>query len=248
MMNIPKQFIKPFPSYEEVFYDQLEQHKKHFLPICSINLKCIDPEWDEWLHIVSAKEIHEGCVGELTQQFHTNFSKEDMLGFDVIDGKYKFEADWRYFDIEQEPSDQLEEAYVQNEKDYEIRKEYYERNQKIYPYSSFGKELSSVEELEQEFAKKQASGWGLDYPKVNGLLDDIRFMTKEGRVLLEDCDHEEEAFDYTNLLYVPKDEDGHPFTYIGFATGYYFQAYGADRIYLFYNKDLKKAIICFEYT
>ena len=83
-MKIPKQFIKPFPSYEEVFYDNLEQHKKHFLPICSINLQCINPKWDEWLHIVSAKEIHEGCVGDFTQPFHTSFTKEDTLGFDVI--------------------------------------------------------------------------------------------------------------------------------------------------------------------
>ena len=45
-----------------------------------------------------------------------------------------------------------------------------------------------------------------------------------------------------------KDEYGHPFTYVGFVTGYYFQAYGADRIYLFFNKELRKAVICFEYT
>lgn len=47
---------------------------------------------------------------------------------------------------------------------------------------------------------------------------------------------------------MPKDEYGHPFTYVGFVTGYYFQTYGADRIYLFFNKELRKAVICFEYT
>ncbi|MGZ9868725.1 siderophore biosynthesis protein [Priestia endophytica] len=247
-MNIPKQFIKPFPSYEEVFVDNLEQHKKHFLPICSINLKCIEPEWDEWLHIVSAKEIHEGCVGDFTPSFHTRFTKEDTLGFNVIEGKYKFEADWNYFEIEQDPSETLEEAYTRNEKDYEIRKEFFKRNGKIYPYSRYTKEVTSIEELEQEFAEKQTSGWGLDYPKINGVLDDLRFMAEEGQELLEDCDNEDEIFDYTNLLHVPKDEKGHPFTYIGFVTGYYFQAYGADCIYLFFNKELRKAVICFEYT
>ena len=55
-MHISKQFIKPFPEYEDIFYDDLEQHKKHFLPICSINLQCIEPELDEWVHIVSAKK------------------------------------------------------------------------------------------------------------------------------------------------------------------------------------------------
>ena len=104
-----------------------------------------------------------------------------MLGFDVIEGKYKFEADWCYFEIEQDPSDIVEEAYVRNEEDYRIRKEFFQRNQKIYPYTSFGGEFTSVEALEQEFAEKQTSGWGLDYPEVNGILDDIRFMTERGK-------------------------------------------------------------------
>ncbi|CAN2250053.1 hypothetical protein M1D98_12550 [Bacillus sp. K7] len=137
---------------------------------------------------------------------------------------------------------------MRNEKDYQIRKEFFQRKQKIHPYSSFREAFTSIEALEQEFVEKQTSGWGLDYPKVNGILDDIRFMTEEGQELLEDCVSEDEAFDYTNLLYVPKDEDGHLFTDIGFATGYYFQAYGAGHIYLFFNKDLRKEVNCFEYT
>ncbi|MEK4670313.1 siderophore biosynthesis protein [Paenibacillus alvei] len=247
-MQIPKKFIRPFPSYEEVFHEQIEQHKKHFLPICSINLQCVNSEWEEWLHIISVKEIHDGCVGELTSQFHSKFTKEDMIGFDVIDGKYKFEADWRFFEIEQDQSEMLQEAYLNNDIDYNIRKEYYQRKGKIYPYSSFGKTFTAVEVLEDEFTKKQESGWGLSYPPVNGILDDLRFLTEEGQKLLEDCNNENEVFEYTNLINVPKDETGQTFTYIGFATGYYFQAFGADRIYLFFNKELRKAVICFEYT
>ncbi|KGR84900.1 hypothetical protein [Lysinibacillus odysseyi] len=245
-MNIPEQFIKPFPSYEEVFYDELEQHKKYFLPICSINLQCVDPEWDEWLHIVSVKEIHDGCVGENTKEFHTRFTTEDTLGFNIIDGKYQFEAGWDYFEAETDGV--LEDVYLQNETDYEARKQFFLRHGKIYPYSSFGRGFESAEALEQDFNDKQAAGWGLEYPMVNGILDDVRFITEEGQVLLEDYESEADAFDYTNLLYVPKDENGAVFTYIGFATGYYFQACGADRIYLFFNKELKKAVICLEYT
>jgi hypothetical protein len=242
-MNIPEQFIKPFPSYEEVFYAELEQHKKHFLPLCSINLQCVDPDWDEWLHIVSVKEIHDGCVGENTKGSHTHFTKEDTLDFNIIDGKYQFEAGWSYFQADET----IEAVYFQNETDYEARKQFFLRHGKVYPYSSFGRAFESAEALEQEFRDKQTAGWGLEYPAVNGILDDVRFTTDEGQILLEDCAHEEDAFDYTNLLYVPKDEDGHVFTYIGFATGYYFQAFGADRIYLFFSKKLKKAVICFEY-
>ncbi|MED4455539.1 siderophore biosynthesis protein [Metabacillus fastidiosus] len=248
-MKISEQFIKPFPSYEEVFYDEIEKHKKHFLPICSVNLKYICPEQDEWLHIVSVKEIFEGCIGEDTGPFHTAFTKEDMIGFDVIDGKYQFEADWNYFALEQSSENDLEEAYLLNEKDYNIRKEFFLRNNYIFPYSSFGDDLKSVEELERNFKEKQESGWGLGYPEVNGILDDIGFLTEDGQELLEDCnDSMEGVFEYTNLFHIPKDSNGETFTYIGYLTGYYFQAFGADRIYLFFNKALRKAVICFEYT
>ncbi|CCF12387.1 putative uncharacterized protein [Brevibacillus laterosporus GI-9] len=43
-MKIPQAFFKVFPAYEDVFYDEIEQHRKHFLPICSIHLQCVFPE------------------------------------------------------------------------------------------------------------------------------------------------------------------------------------------------------------
>ena len=120
-MKIPEQFIKAFPLYEEVFYDQLEQH---FLPICSINLQCVDPDWDEWLHLVSVKEIHDGLVGENTRWFHTDFTKEDAVDFNVIDWKYEFKEEWGYFTADQE------DVYVQNETDYQARIQFFLRHGK----------------------------------------------------------------------------------------------------------------------
>lgn len=92
-------YFRPFPAYEDVFYDDIETHERYFLPICSVNLQCINPKRDEWVHFISAKEIYEGALAEHTLGFHTDFSKADMFAFDIIDGKYKFEADWNYFYI-----------------------------------------------------------------------------------------------------------------------------------------------------
>ncbi|MGZ0042271.1 siderophore biosynthesis protein [Paenibacillus ottowii] len=276
-MNIPERFIKHFPAYEDVFASDLEHHRKHFLPICSINLQFLFPEQDEWLHFVSVKEIHEGCVGENTQQFHTLYTKEDMLGFDVIDGKYKFEADWNYFSLHQKEQLEdtyealkstgdkaylrmkrevmalggLEQVYIANEQDYEARKAFFLENNKIYPYSSFGKAKKSVEELTHDFEEKQSSGWGLSFPEVNGILDDIAFQSDEAQNYIKEYDESVEEmlkFEQTNLLHVPKRANGETFTYIGSFTGYYFQAFGADAGYLFYDRELKKAVICFEYS
>jgi hypothetical protein len=37
-MEIPGSFIKIFPEYQDVFFDDLENHRKYFLPLCSISL------------------------------------------------------------------------------------------------------------------------------------------------------------------------------------------------------------------
>ncbi|WP_149093901.1 siderophore biosynthesis protein [Paenibacillus terrae] len=276
-MNIPEKYIKHFPAYEDVFVGDLEHYRKHFLPICSINLQFLFPEQDEWLHFVSVKEIHESSVGEDTQSFHTTFTKEDMLGFDVMDGKYKFEADWDYFILHQKEQleaayetlkstgdkaylrmkrkvmslDEVEHAYIANEQDYQSRKAFFLKNNNIYPYSSFGDAKESVEELTRDFEDKQSSGWGLSFPEVNGILDDIAFQSEEAQSYIKEYGESIEEmlqFEHTNLLYVPKCANGETFTYIGSFTGYYFQAFGADSVYLFYDRELRKAVICFEYS
>jgi hypothetical protein len=86
-----------FPEYEDVFYDDIENHKKYFLPICSLNLKVLGETTDKWVHFISVKELYQGCVGEKKSAYYTQYTKADMLGFDVIDGKYKFDADWKFF-------------------------------------------------------------------------------------------------------------------------------------------------------
>ncbi|WP_236645680.1 hypothetical protein [Brevibacillus sp. VP] len=59
---------------------------------------------------------------------------------------------------------------------------------------------------------------------------------------------EMESFENTNLINIPTRPDCRTFPYVGSLTGYFFQSYGADSLYLFYDRDLKKAVVCFEYT
>lgn len=329
-MIIEQQYIKCFPEYEQVFTGDIEQHKKHFLPICSINLQCIYPGEDQWLHFVSVKEIYEGCVGQETAMYHSDYCREDLIGFDVVGDKYNFEGDWNYFIYEKEvkegssinnqnmiqqyrtdretiPSeadleawlvqfesttypeyrnklkskhayfikpdsdqglvesllDRFEQeasesdygtvmgAYELNTKTYELAKAYYHKHGSIYPmtignYSTTIETMKSLEEGVEE--NKQY----IEYPEIGGILDDIQFQSKEDRDCLEECEISfEEAMrfeDSTNLCELPYDKEGNIFTYIGRFTGYLFQQYGADSAYLFYNKELKKAVMCLEYT
>ncbi|MBH5329857.1 hypothetical protein H9Q10_09285 [Eikenella sp. S3360] len=103
-MYIAPEFIRPFPLPEDVFSADIERHTQFFLPICSLNLRFIQPEnGDYWVHFVQPADIYEGSIGENTQPFHSRYNFEDSICFDVdANGKYRFSGDWRFFDAETE--------------------------------------------------------------------------------------------------------------------------------------------------
>lgn len=316
------EFFKPYPKYEEIFYDDIENHKKYFLPICSINLKFMFPERDEWVHFISVKEIYEGCLGENTFDFHTAYTKQNMFGFDIIDGKYKFDASWDYFyinhkekkenniqtiaefdaeifssvDFEQWIANkncaeelknelkkvyhsrhyrdknevynqiikrlknefsassykELENYYQENTISYEAGKKYFEKHGKIFPKTLNWENISleTLEELERK-DKVHYPHYKHTYPEFFGLIDDIKHQSKEVIEMMKEYNISEEemnTFEDTNLLEVPKDINNNVFEYMGNFTGYNFQKYGADTLYVFQNKDMKKAVVCLEYT
>jgi hypothetical protein len=320
-MNDKSEFFKPYPKYEDVFYDDIENHAKYFLPICSVNLKFMFPDRDEWVHFISVKEIYEGRVGENTFDFHTRYTKEDMFGFDIKDGKYKFDASWNYFyinykeekidqltieefevqtlsaaDLEQwisnkncseklknelkkankvrnqankneaysqiikrlkqeastRYSDELENAYQENAISYEVGKMYFEKYGKIFykPLDRQDISLATLENLERE-DKERYPNYEAEYPEFFGFIDDIKHQSKEVKEMMKEYGisiEEMAACEDTNLSEVPKDDDQNVFEYIGNLTGFLFQKNGADALYLFQNQELKKAVICLEYT
>lgn len=251
------ELIRLFPAYEDVFYDDLENHKKYFLPICSFNLQLLDPSNNEWLHIVSVKEIYDGCVGEESEEYHTQFTKADMLGFDIIDGKYKFDADWNYFqtstEITPEQYDQEfsdpDIEYNMNEAMYQLKKAYYNKHGKLYDKYSYrpGLTVDDIRRLErlraltvEDLEKDEDSDYMVERAgkKLYGIFEELNIEKKS----LEDSN-----FSGENLMNKPTLND-QLLDYIACVEGYDFQQNAADQIFLFHDDSIKKAVICFEYT
>jgi len=257
-MEIPHSSIKIFPQYEDVFYDDIENHRKYFLPLCSINLNFFSKEKDQWLHFVSVKEIYDGRIGENTTAFHTDYTKCDMLGFDIIDGKYKFDAQWEYFTVSTEilPENyhlEYTDEEIQfnfNDAMYQLKKSYYKKFGQLYDRDFYrpGLTVEGIRKLER-LLKLSAEDIHKDGPsdylaetidkKINGVIDEINVKN----LPLDECEYSGQ-----NLTDKPFQADGSLFSYIACMEGYNFQENAADQIYLFYNDDLEKAVICLEYT
>lgn len=257
-MEIPGSFIKIFPEYEDVFYDDLENHRKYFLPLCSINLKFFSQDQDQWLHFVSVKEIYDGRVGENSSSFHTDYTKSDMFGFDIIDGKYRFDAKWEYFSVSTEISPENyhleytdeEIQFNFNDAMYQLKKSYYKKFGKLYDRDGHrpGLTVEGIRKLERLLkltAEDLHNDEHSDYlaemisKKINGVIDEINIEN----LPLDECGYSGE-----NLIDKPVRPDGSLLNYIACMEGYNFQENAADQIYLFHDDQMKKAVICLEYT
>ncbi|MEZ2444758.1 hypothetical protein AB6805_23695 [Chitinophaga sp. RCC_12] len=257
-MEIPANFIKIFPEYEDVFYGDIENHRKYFLPLCSVNLQFLPQGKDQWLHFVSVKEIYNGRLGENTTSFHTDYTRCDMLGFDIIDGKYKFDAPWEYFTVSTEISPEnyhleYSDEEIQfnfNDAMYQLKKSYYKKFGELYDrdFHRPGLTVDDIRRLER-LLKLTADDLRNDAPsdymseiigkKINGVIDEIN----TGHLPLEECQYTGD-----NLMEKPVNADGSLFNYVACMEGYHFQENAADQLYLFHNDQVKKAVICFEYT
>jgi hypothetical protein len=257
-MEIPGSHIKIFPEYQDVFFDDLENHRKYFLPLCSVNFGFLSQGKDQWLHFVSVKEIYDGRVGENTISFHTDYTKCDMFGFDIIEGKYKFDAKWEYFSVSTEISPENyhleytdeEIQFNYNDAMYQLKKSYYKKFGTLYDRDNNrpGLTIEGIRKLER-LLKLTADDLHNDEPsdylaeviskKINGVIDEIN---------IDDLPLDECNYSGTNLIDKPVKADGSIFNYIACMEGYNFQENAADQIYLFHDDQLKKAVICLEYT
>ena len=95
MTRIPP-YIKMFPSPEDVFADKIEEHSKLLFPLFSVELNQINSKWTGKVHML---QFNEDPYNTETASTFNDYCKDCMIGFDVKDGKYSFQTDFKYFDL-----------------------------------------------------------------------------------------------------------------------------------------------------
>lgn len=88
-----------FPSAEDVFFENVEKHEKYLLPLLTLDLKSIDSELEGPIHFVLPQEPFDN-IGFETKKYHTYYSRYNWVAYKVIDGKYKLETDFNFFQNE----------------------------------------------------------------------------------------------------------------------------------------------------
>ena len=89
--------VKLFPSASETFFDNVEMHARYFFPYAQIPLNLVVPGLGGSVPWIVPFEPLDGVVGDEGNQHHTHYSRNNWIGFDLIDGKLRFDTDFLFF-------------------------------------------------------------------------------------------------------------------------------------------------------
>ncbi|GET45418.1 hypothetical protein [Capnocytophaga felis] len=247
--------LHPFPKAEAVFSEKQSWLKEHFLPLISINLKEINPEWEETiLHMINPIEPYEGYIGEYTKDFHNEFIGVNWLAFRLTkDNKYEFLGKEGYFLRSPMYHNQLKEMMTQDwDMSYFKNNSvlFEQRKQEIYEEAlkNFDEAISTYNQNKKDFQKKGYFGKKDELPYYGGnYLDSLGGDIQGGNWV--DSEPIPSAFVLT------EDEDwnisithnGNPFYQIASVSGYSY-SHGADAIIMLYEPISHIVLFTFDYS
>jgi hypothetical protein len=125
-------YISMFPSPEEVFARDVEEHSRFLFPVFSIDISHINKNWKGKLHML---QFNEDPYNEATVPSFTDYCKDCMIAFDVIDGKYSFKTDFNYFSVTPDWEEWLEKT---KQTLAETKKRFLETGELTTPHGSDG--------------------------------------------------------------------------------------------------------------
>ena len=237
--------LKPFPEVESVFVEGQAWLKEHLLPLISINLEELRPEWKgQVLHMINPIEPYEGYIGDGTEEFHNEFTAPNWLAFRLTeDNKYEF-----------------------------LGKEGFFMRTPIHHWDFNSEEESDFQKIRENFQKSKENvdkfGYlvNLNYPEYKGKHNIQNFLDSLGgemfygnwtssaeeeagmpsafKIEVKSPDGDEELFnDGIEITY-----KGNPFHMIAEVAGYNYCAIGADAIIMLYEPVSRIVLFTFDYT
>ena len=212
--------LQAFPKAEDIFVKDQPWLKNHFLPLMSIDLAEINPEWEgQKVYMMCPFEPYEGYIGDNTTEYHNEYTAPNWLAFRLTDDN-KFEF---------------------------LGKEGYFERTAIHNWDFDSKEEELFQEMADNYEKSKANvaKYGtlvnLRYPEYNGKLNrkDEEYP-KAFKMHIEDGEEDDEVvFDISYK--------GNPFYLISEATAFHWVGAGGY-IIMMYEPVSRIVLFTFDYS
>ena len=91
--------LQAFPKAEDIFVKEQQWLKNHFLPLMSIDLAEINPDWaGQKVYMLCPFEPYDGYIGNNTTEYHNEYTAPNWLAFRLTDdNKFEFLGKEGYF-------------------------------------------------------------------------------------------------------------------------------------------------------
>ena len=227
-----EEYLHPFPRMEDIFVPEQSWLKAHFLPLISIDLSVLNPEWQgQTVHMITPFEPYEGLIGDETEAHHNEFTAPNWLAFRLHeDNRYEFLGNEGFF-MRSPVNDyggEMEE-YVEEMRDcHQKNRAYFEKHGILVNF----RWLEDGEDPERENFLDELGGgfpeaFTLTLPPTNMKLADLDELPDNGIKIAH---------------------NGNPFHYIAGVAGYNYCSSGADMILLMYEPVSRIVLFTFDYS
>ena len=92
--------LQAFPKAEDIFTKDQQWLRKHFLPLMSIDLAEINPEWaGQKVYMLCPFEANIGYMGGNTTEYHNEYTAPNWITFKLTDdNKFEFLGNEGFFE------------------------------------------------------------------------------------------------------------------------------------------------------
>src|SRR5262245_39698952 len=92
-------FFQPFPDARCVFANRVEEHSQFLLPLATLSLSYLSPNWGGDIHFIMPIEPcpGRGVVGERSREYHNYLCRPNWVGYRMIDNRCELACDFRFF-------------------------------------------------------------------------------------------------------------------------------------------------------
>ncbi|MDO5099280.1 MAG: hypothetical protein Q4D85_11095 [Corynebacterium sp.] len=237
--------LHPFPNPEDVFAGSetdIARAGRVLLPLISIDLRAIDSEFPQTVHLLSPVEPEWGELGESTQQYHTKYGCQNWLGFKLdSDNRYEFLGDWRLFEVyspdaEIAENPDLADLYDDVHESYRARKTYFD---------SFGTLafVDTVSEAAHEQHDLNPPAWLDMWAEEPG---GGNWTTNDAFPTVTIPASNPAADEWPTHTY-PVTDDGRRFRFIAAVAGSNYSCHGADAVLLFFDPETSIVLLTFDW-
>jgi hypothetical protein len=265
------EYFRPFPDTQDVFTDRVDEHCEYLLPLATVSLNRLSPEWSGEVHFVMPIEPAPGWgeVGERSKEYHNYLCRPNWIGYRMSNNRFELACDFRYFHKayfeSHPPGDQLASAeaaelpshYERTRNEYEHRRQFFRQHGLLrwssQPYTeSFPRPdddesviLALVESLGGESTETNWTATDFPLSKYPPSL-----TSEDDAAMLASLRHLGLNLENSPGLpiVVPKTEDGRDFRYIGFIDMGSYVGDTDGGLLLFYDHRDRVALTTFDWT